>query len=243
MSTINIVFLVIVYLFVIAGFIKGFKQKTVRSAAFLSGVALAYFVGVPLSNVLMYTPFCNETITGLFLRNIVDEGIFAQKLSTDLTEQTAQLSNGLSELKIPTIFHGLFISRVYYSAGSVRDALSTSFASTAILGTLFILFFIAGFVIVKIILKKTTGVLFSEDGNNLAGRIFGGIRGFLYASIILVGVMFVAVLVNQVLLRYGLLKFNNMLDSQLGLSDGAKFSLGKMYYNTAAALLNWISLI
>ena len=243
MSTINIIILTIVVAFALFGFIKGFKQKTVRSIAFFAGILVAYFVGVPLSNALMYTPFCNETITGLFLRNIADEGFLAQKLSTDLTSQTAQLSNGLSELKIPTLFHGFFISRVYYSAGSVRDAIATSFASATILGILFLAFFLITFIIVRIIVKKTTGTLFSENGNNLAGRIFGSLRGIIYASILFIGLMFLATLTNQVLLRYGILGLNDFLNEQLGLSDGVRFSLGKMYYNTAAALLNWISLI
>ena len=243
MSIINIVCLTIVSVFILFGFIKGFKQKTVRSIAFFGALAVAFFVGVPLSNALMYTKFGNETVTGWFLRNIEDSGLLAQVLSTDLTEQTAQLSNGLTELQIPTFFHGLFISRVYYSLGSVRDAIATSFASSAILGFFFTVFFLLTFFIIKYILKKTTSVLFTENGNNFAGRVFGAIRGFIYSSLIIIGLMFIVVLVNQVLLRYGLVELNNFLDKQLSLSNGSKFSLAKFYYNAAAILLNWISLI
>ena len=242
MTTTNLICLIIVSVFALFGFAKGFKQKTIRTAAFFSGLIVAYFVGVPLSNAIMYTPFGNETVTGWFLRNIEETDAMIQHLSTDLSQQSLELSTGLSELKIPTIFHGFFISRVYNSSSNVRDAIATSFASSSFLALFSFIFFTATFIIVKVVLKKTTATIFSENGNNFAGRVFGAIRGFVYASILIIGVMFIMVLVNQVMLRNGFDVFNNFLNEQLGLNDGTRYSLGKMYYNTSAALLNWISL-
>ena len=242
MTTTNIICLVIVSIFSIFGFAKGFKQKTIRTAAFLGGILVAYFVGVPLSNALMHTPFGNETVTGWYLKNIEEATVMLEKLSTDLSKQSLQISTGLSELKIPTIFHGFFISRVYNSSSNVRDAIATSFASSTILGVFFILFFISTFIIIKLVLKKTTAVIFSENGNNFVGRIFGALRGFVYASLLIISIMFIMVLINQIMLRNGFQGFNNFLNDQLGLNDGTRYSLGKMYYNSAAALLNWISL-
>lgn len=243
MTTTNIVFLVIVLLFSIFGFIKGFKKKTIRTAALISGLIVAYFVGVPLSNMIMYTPFGNETVTGWFLKNIDETSIMIEKVSIDLSQQTSQISSGLSELKIPTLFHGFFISRVFNTSSTVRDAIATSFASSTFLAFFTIIFFIATYITIKLILKKTTDFMFSEDGNNLLGRVFGAIRGFVYASLLIIALMFIVVLINQIMIRNGSLALNNFLDSQLGLSSGSSFSLGKLYYNTAAALLNWISLI
>lgn len=243
MSVINLFCLLVVSILVLFGFIRGFRQKTIRTAAFFTGLVSVIFLANPISNLIMRSIIGSDWLTGLYLKNIDSSDVMTVILNDDLTSNSNVLSLGLEELNIPSIFHGFFISNVFISNSSVRVALASSFANSTILLFFIILLFSITFFLIRLFLKKATDTVFGEKGNNFAGRIFGALRGFAYATIILVGLMFIIVLINQIMITNSFLSLNNYLDAQLKLSDGKSYSLGKIYFNMAAALLNWISLI
>ena len=244
MSTFNLIILVIVSIFVLLGFLRGFQYKSLRSAAFFTGLIVAYFVGTPLSNLIMRTPLGYDFLTGAYLKNLDESSeVMTTLLNDDVTRQNNLLSLGLEEVKIPTLFHGFYISKVFITDSSVRVALASSFANMTIYLITLVLFFVGTFFIIRFFLKKVTDTFFGEKGNNLAGRLFGAVKGFAFASIIVTGLMFVIVLIDQIMVQNANLSFNDYLNKQFHLTDGRSYSLGKMYYNIALSLLNWISLI
>lgn len=237
--------IILLALALIWGFIRGFGKGTVKSLATYAGLACGYFVGVPVGRGLMNTTLGNEVLVSFYQGFLPSDGVFATPASLaefSSAEQTAYLSEGLTQLSFPTFFQGMFISKVTLTDGTVARALASSFAFYTLLAICCIVFFLIAYVLVRIIFGKISEVLFGEDGRNMLGRLAGGVKKVVTMGFTICALMVVMVLIDQLMLKAGNETLHTFLDTDLKLNDGSSFSIARMFYNTASALLNWISL-
>ena len=244
-SVIDIICFILLALALILGLIKGFGKGTVRSIANYSGLALAYFAGVPLSRQIIGNTkgIGNNFIFDLYFKSLPTTECFTKSLNgLDAIEKTDAMSAALGEIHIPTFFRGFFTSRALILDGSVGQALASSFTFLTITAICFLLLSLIAFILVKTILGKITGFVFGENGKNLLGRIAGMIKALVKTGFMILVVFAIIILINQFMIKADNTVLNDWLVNDLNLSDGSTFSIGRLFYNSANSVLNWISL-
>jgi len=247
MSTLTIVISILLILFGLFGFLKGFGKGTAKSLASEAGLAAGYFFGVPVARLLMNTGMGKSWLTGLYLGTIPSIDPFTKALETGSDSGSLQaankalLSEGLSTLGIPKFFQGMFLSHVVSYEADVRLALASSFAYWTLIAFFFLLFYLVVTLVLGKILSKAEGLVFGEDGKNFLGRLGGLVKGVLKGSGLILVLLVLLSLVNQLLMNAGNTVLNRWLVDDLAIEDGSKLSLGKFFYQTAEGLIGWVS--
>lgn len=243
-SLINIISLILLALALIWGFIKGFGKGTVKAIANYAGLALAYFGGIPLGQKLIsLRGIENHFIFDLYYKNLPTTDVFSLNMSSlTVQEKNQVMSKALSEMKFPTFTQGIFTSHALILDSSVAEALASSFTFLTVLAICFILLYLFAYILVRIILGKISGLVFGENGKNFLGRIAGMVKYIFKTGLTLLTIMAVIIFINQMMLKNSNTSLNDWLVEDLKLSDGNYFSIGRLIYNTAGSLLNWISL-
>lgn len=244
-SILDIICIVLLVAALIIGLFKGFGKGTVRSIANYSGLALAYFAGVPLSRQIIGNTngIGNNFIFDLYFKALPTTDSFSKSLAgLDAIAKTDAMSEALGEIKIPTFFRGFFTSRALILDGSVGQALASSFTFLTITAICFIILYLVAVVLVKVILGKITGMVFGENGKNLLGRVAGMIKYLVKAGFTILVLFAIVILVNQFMIKADNTALNDWLVNDLKLSDGGAFSIGRLFYNTTNSILNWISM-
>ncbi|MFA6861078.1 MAG: hypothetical protein WCR56_01680 [Bacilli bacterium] len=245
MGTIDIVILILLILAFLWGFIKGFGKHGVGRFAFLGGCLVGYFGGVPLARVVMSTSFGMDTLTSFYASKLPTTTSFTTVLTTDMTSDATQslMSTALTELKFPTFFQSMFITRATVLDKTVSSALGSSFAFWTLIGFFVLLFFLLTFFIIKAICSKKDGTtIFGENGKGFLGRIAGSVSKIVIMGIIIFALMLVIVLIDQLTYSKGITNVHDWLTSDLKLNDSSTFSIGRLFYNSAASFMNWITL-
>ena len=237
MSYINIALYVIIGLGAIFGFIKGFSHKRLQPFLFTAGGFAAYMFGVPLSRLLMNTRLGYDFLQNAYLSKIADEGVFSQVLAADYSEQ---IVTGLTELKVPKFFQGIFIPRVLDTSSTVRVALASSFANVTMIGICFAIIFLVVYFALFAILRPLWSTVFGEEGKNFIGRLFGIVVSLAKTVSCCLVILALISLVNQLLVKYNVQGLNDFLIKDLNMDNPESFSLGRFFYNTACSLLLWI---
>jgi|LAHS01.1.fsa_nt_gb hypothetical protein len=244
LGVIDYIVLILLIVGALVGFIRGFGKNTVRNLAFDSGLALGYFVGIPLSrNLVNIGSLYDHPLFKGYVSLIPESSTFQVSLKgLDAIDQSADMAAGLTEMHFPKFFQGIFISQAILLTSTVGDALASSFTFLTLSAICFVVLFLVTYLVLRIILGKLNDLLFGEDGRNVLGRIAGAIRGMVdvgFAALVLLALL---VLVDQLMVRNGNTALHALLESDLKLSDGSYFSIGRLFYNTASSLLAWISL-
>lgn len=242
MSILDIVIFALLGLAFILGLIKGFGNKGINSVANAAGILLAYFAGIPVARALMNTTLGYSTLTGFYESKLPTTGVFTETLSTDLFTRNSQLSSGLSALHIPSFFQGIFVNRVTVPTDNVSKALSSSFAFLTLIAIFFILFYLVGFLLIKLILGKIRDTVFGEGGKSFIGRLSEGLVDIVRMSLFIFVVFFLLLLVDNLMVKNGNNTLDNFFIDQLKLSDSSSFGVGRIFYNAADSFLKWISL-
>lgn len=242
MSIIDIVLLVILVLAALSGFIKGFGKSSLKIFAFLFALAAAYFFGIPLARGLMGTA-AGSGLTGLYLKNVPDTGIFVSSLvGVESDVQQALLSQGFAEMHFPAFFRGFFISGVFDMTADVRTAVASSFSYYTLVLIFFFVFLILFSVLLHLLFKIIAEPILGEDGKGIVGRLLGLVKHVFFAGLDILIVMAVLVFIDQLLMRADIMGLHDWLAGQLGLGT-SNFSLGRLFYDTAYAFLGWITQI
>lgn len=243
-SLIDVICIVLLVLALIIGFITGFPKGTVKSIANYSGLALAYFAGVPVARAIVPTnSISSNFIFDLYYKALPTTDAFTVNIAgMSQIEQVNSMSKALTEMKFPTFFHGFFTSRALVLDGTVSQALASSFTFLTITALCFILLYLVAYILVKAILGKITGLVFGENGKNLLGRLAGMIKCLVSIGFTVLVCMAILITVNQLMINSGNTVLNDWLVEDLRLSDGSTFSIGRLFYNSANSILNWISL-
>lgn len=240
MGIIDIVILVLLLLSVILGLIKGFSKK--RITPYLMGISafVAYMGGIPLSRALMNSSLGYDMLQGKYYELLPVTDAFTQSVMTDESSRITQFKSALSELKIPSFFQGMFISRVMDNTGSVATALASSFANLTLITICFTVIFLLCFIILSCIMKPIWNTIFGENGKGFVGRLFGALFTAFKTVALIIVVLWLVTLVDQVMLKYDNDTLHTFLVSDLSLEDTSHFSIGRFFYETASSFSAWI---
>lgn len=243
-SIIDIVAIAVLAIALIIGLLKGFGKGTVKTIASYCGLGLAYFAGSPTANgIINMTGVSNNFIFDLYFQNLPTSDAFTQNMSSmSALEKTDAMAKAMTELKIPTFFQGFFTNRAMVLDSTVGEALASSFTFFTITALSFVILYLLAYILVRVILGKISNAVFGEDGKNALGRIAGMIKHVVKGAFLLIGVMSVIVFIDQMMIKSGNTSLNDWIVEDLRLTDGNSISLGRILYNTASSLLNWISL-
>lgn len=243
MSIIDIIIYSLLILFIIIGFIKGFTMKRINWFLTLTSFTLAFLLGIPLARLIMNTNIGNGWLQTLICDALPNEGVFIENLSNESAQATIQLQNGLSILKIPKIFHQLFIDEVLEFSLTVKDALSSSIAFLILIAVAVIFIAIVILILLFAIIKPTWKKLFGENGKNIMGRFAGMLTGLIKLCLLLVIVFSLVNIVDTLMLTFKVDAFHLWLSKQLYLDKPESFSIGKLFYHATSWLWGWISTI
>ncbi len=241
MGILDIIILVLLVLSAIFGFIKGFGKSSLRRFAFLFALAAAYFIGIPCARGLMGTNIGGDWLLGLY-RNVIPEGdIFEQSLAgLSYQAQSDLLSQALGEMNFPSFFRGFFISGAFDLHSDVGNALASSFSYYTLIAVFFLVFLIVFSLVLNLLFRLIAEPILGEDGKGIVGRILGLLKRVFYTSLQLLVLMAIVVFIDQLLLRSDIFALHDFLFEDLGLGTG-EFSIGRVFYDTAYALLGWVS--
>lgn len=243
MGVLNWILLVLLILAFVWGFIRGYKSS-MGKIIFIVSILVGVYAGIPIGISVMNSSFGQVTLTNFYASKLPTSEIFNKSLvGMELVDKNNLIYQGFSEIHFNKFFAGFFVSKCVLLNDTVKMAIASSFSYYTIVGGFFLLFVLIPVIVLNIIyslLKKVSP--FGEDGKNMLGRIAGGIKMIIYASLIYYGLMFVVVLIDQIMVKNGGYVINNFLIKDLRLDDGSAFSLAKLFYNYSVSLLNWISL-
>ena len=241
MSVIDIVLLVLLVLSAVFGFVKGFGKSSLKFFRFLLAVVASYFIGVPIARGLMQTALGGEWLVGLYENAIPQTGIFIETIGdASSSMQQAMLSQGLGELGFPSFFRGFFLSGCCLMDGTVSRALASSFSYYTLILVFFVLFLVLFSIVLHFLFKLLAEPILGENGKGIIGRILGMVKKVVQTSLSLLVVMAIVVFIDELLLNADITGMHDWLFTDLGLGNGG-FSLARMFYDTAHALLGWIS--
>ena len=243
MGIIDWVILALIVISAVWGLMRGFGHSSLKRWAFLLGLVAAYYIGVPIARGLMDTGFGNDWLTGLYAGLLPEEGAFAESLAgLSAASQEALMSTALTELGCPTFIQGFVTTRAVIVDGTVQTALASSFAYWTLLAASFIIFFLVCYFILNFLFKLIAEPLLGENGKGIVGRILGLVKSVAKTTLLIIIVMIVFVFVDQIMLNMGDSTLHDWIDSDLALNTSS-FSLGRLFHDTAASLLSWISLL
>jgi hypothetical protein len=224
--------------------IRGFPKSHLSSFASSAGFLLAYYVGGPVSTALMGSDFGGYWLTERYASLLPSSSPFTDALSSDYATRTSQLSSGLTSLSFPKFFQGIFINRVMDVSSDVAHGLASSFSYfTILIGSYLILYLLTFFLIRLIFAPLWSGLAFGENGKSLLGRLAGVIYSSAKGVFFLFAIALVVSLIDNLMLKAGNSSFHSLLVEQLSLDDPSRYSLGRLFYNSADALWQWINLI
>lgn len=243
MSILDIIILVLLVLSAVFGFIKGFGKSSLKRFAFLFALAASYFIGIPIARALCGSVVGTEWLGNLYLSHIPEEGVFLTSLSGLGAEaQYDLLSEGLGAMNFPSFFRGFFISGAFDTTSTVRVAIASSFSYYTLILIVFVLFFILFSIVLNFLFKLIAEPILGEDGKGILGRILGMVKRVFFTGLHLLILMAIIVFIDQMMIRFDNFALHDWLFEDLGLGTGS-FSLGRLLYDTANALLGWISQI
>ena len=245
MGVIDIIILIILVIAIVLGMLKGYKGKLAILFAFSMGILLAYFVGIPVARGLMKTAVGNEWLLGAYLNKLPTDAPFDVSLiDKDIIEINSLLSEGLTKLKVPTFIQGFVVSHYTVSDSTVAFALASAFSYLTLIGICVVFFFLLAYIVTRLIFRALFKKInpFGENGKNILGRIAGALSKVVLFSVAIFGLMFVVVLINQLMIKFDHYSFNTWLVNDLKIDEPNKFSLGKIFFQTANSLLGWINL-
>ncbi len=241
MGVIDWIILILILISALFGFFRGFGHSSLKRWAFLIGLVLAYFIGIPAARGLMSTGV-GDWVTGLYSGVVSTEGAFAESLAgLSATQQDALMATALTEMGWPTFFQGFVTTNAVVLDETVNVALASSFAYWTLIGVLFLVFFLVCSLILNFLFKLIAEPLLGEKGKGIVGRILGIAKGVAKTSLSIIIIMVIVVFIDQLMMNFGNTAFHDWIDSDLYLNTSS-FSLGRLFYDTAASLLAWISL-
>lgn len=244
-GVIDLIIVIFLCLGAVLGFIKGFKKSHLTSFASSCGFLVCYLLGGPIARAIANTDVVSYNLEEAYSSILPSTDTFTALVSTDLETRQSQFAAGLTEMNFPTIFQGIFITRVTDISGDVSHALASSFAYLTVIAITYLVLYLLTFFLVKGLLSPlwNEGSLFGENGKTIPGRICGLIRGVASSAYTLLVLFLVLILINNLMVKAGNTSLNDWLVDDLPLEDPSLFSLGRLFYNTAQSFWGWIPLL
>ena len=237
---ISVVFLLIILLYVIRGFKKGFINTVLKFLKGLISLVVAIIVAKPLANFLFTTPVGEFFITKLNDGFVSKGEIF----NTIITSENKDLiiSGVLTEMNIPT-FISNFISSYISSLIVVEEnvTIAHAFATSLTQFILIVIGFLAAFVVTLIlvfiiskIFKVIENLPIVGALNRLVGGVFSGLIGLFIVSLITFLISLILPFSNE---------FASWYSSTIMLDDPNTFTFAKFIYenNFIAKLIELIN--
>jgi hypothetical protein len=245
-GTLDYIILGILALAFLVGFCLGYGKHGPKRLCFIAAFLAAYFFGTMIADALMRTRLGYDMMVNAFVGVFPNDAAFQASLSgISSSAQQALMGKALSEINVPVFFQSFVTTRATMMDTTVRVALASGISFWILAGIFFVVLFVLVFIVLDRIFSgngKDRVGLFGENGTSLFGRLAGGVHWVMKGTILLFLLMLVVVFISQMMASRGLPVLQDYLEKVLDLENGNSYSPAQLFYNTAATLLNWITL-
>lgn len=249
MTILDWVILGLLALAAIFGFIKGIKGKLSTKLGWLGGFIITTLFFAMLANFLLNKTQLGEwgmdKFNTILLDAAKDNDTILPYLTMNYQDALADseigqnidstLASCLGVITIPKYFASLFISKIYYTSGTVSQALSSGlFAEIVYLIVYALLFIISSIiltVILKFILKARKG-----DGKGIGDRLMG-----MLTKVLMMGVVIFAVALVATAVSIYVEPLNTWLIEQTSYNSGT-VTISGYFYKYAWEIINMVKL-
>mgnify|MGYP000979486039 CR=1 FL=1 len=227
MGKIDLAIIIIILLFTLIGFAKGFMKQVLSVANWLLGLIGSFLLIKPFSALLSKTEI-SASINNKVADWIATKGDTFNQL-VDYNRVDEQLAEAISELGLPK-FIASAITGGFHMTGAEGDitlaeALAPTLGSVILSVIAFILLFIILIILLKIIFKFLNSI-FDDGVLGVVNKLLGGVLGLLKGAVMVSLIMLLLSVLSGII--PGL---NNFLIADLRLeSEG--FGIGKFFYES-----------
>ncbi len=225
---IDIAIVLVVVLFLVIGWKKGFLLKVIDMASSIFGLIASILLARPFSNVIRpwIGPTLETNINDYLYSRLTEIGIVA----TDLTE--GNLRDALTQMSLPDFMVDWIINSIDPNAvaTTIVDAIAPLILSLALLVISFIILFFGSmivFFLLKILAKGITSIPIIKYIDKVLGLLFG----LLKVALLVYVLMFVLALLINIPAINNLIYAFLEKDMFLGSEQDGVFSLAKYLYN------------
>jgi len=227
MGKIDLVIYILILLFTLIGYSKGFMKQVLSTANWLVALIGAFVFVKPFSSLMLKT-----TLSTNVNNNIADwistKGPSFSVLF-DNDNATSQLTDAIGDLGLPKFISSIIANQVDFSeiaeSITLAEVLAPSIGNIVMNIISFVLLFFILFVLLKLIIALVN-IVFEGGVLGIFNRLLGGALGFLKAA------LFISILMLVLSILSGVIpSINQFIVADLGLdSDG--FSIGKYFYES-----------
>jgi hypothetical protein len=225
-GVIDIAIIVITILFLILGFKNGFIKEVAGIGAFVGALVLAYF----LTDIIRQT-FINLTGLNVLLFDQLNSALFSNNPSFDfvidpaIPNLNALLTTELVGLGIPEFIAAPLVVDLVQFNGTLGQALATALTNAILFALGYVVTFILGWLILKVILAQFVKLTEKIKLFKLLDSILGLGMGVIRASIVIGGGLLIAGL-----LSLAIPDIQTFLNQDLALLEPEKISIGKIAF-------------
>lgn len=225
MGKIDIAIYLILALFLILGFMKGFMKQILSVANWLISLIGAFTLTKPFTNLLVSTPLATDINTKI-LDWISKQGeIFTVPFNA--SDSSTQLSAAIQALGLPSFIANIVAGGVKIEAGAgevtLAQVLAPSIGRVIITIIAFILLFILLLIIMKLIIKLLN-VVFNTGILGVINKILGGVLGLIKGLVLICLLMLLVSVLSSVI--------PSINEFVVGDLPQEGFSIARMFYDT-----------
>lgn len=245
MTLLDWIILAILVIAGILGLIFGAKKRITRKLGWLVGFVIATMFYAMLTNVILSNTPLGETGASYF-RNImianVSESNTLAILNSSYSDVIAidgaqsYLATGMTSIGIPKFFASYFITKIYFTSGTVAMALGSGIcAAIAYVVTYVILYFVSALLVTILLRFLLKG---KEDGKvGIIDRIAGLTLRIIEASVTILSIMLMVIGIS-----YAVPSLNEWMVTQTNFGSGT-VTLSGIFYNLAWQIINAFKLL
>lgn len=231
----DIVILIIVLLFGIAGLVRGFLKQILSVANGLVSIIISCLILTPATNLAMNTPL-GDMVNDKVLEVVVEKYPQTAEVPLSLIEETEDMSivfeeAGLSKIASKIACEFINLDKVSSDA-YLSDAIAEGIGHLVLSGILFVVLFIVILILIKVLIRVLDSLV--DNGilkfvNKTLGLLLGIAKGAILVCIV--------VLVMSILARY-VTSINDFVIKEFALNS-ENFSIAKYLYENNPLVLIW----
>lgn len=245
MSILDWIILIILVIVGTLGFIFGAKKRLIKKIGWLGGFVIAFLFYSMLANLIISKTPLGEAGANFFSEKMLSQangdGNMTAILNSNYQNVVSQaggydtLTKGLTAMNVPGFFASYFISKIFYTTGTVSMALGSGVVGAIAYPVTFIVLYIVSSLVLVLVLKFLTG---ADDGKvGIADRIGGVLLRVAEVSITLLILMMVLIGIS-----YAAPPMDAWLREQVHFDDGT-VTIASVYYRVAWQIINAFKLL
>lgn len=231
----------------IFGFMTGIKKKLSKKLGWLGGFVIATLFYAMLANFILSKTSLGEWGMNQFDGILMEKGQDSeslQYLSMNYQDAMTNKAEGydfdstmascLGVVGIPSIFASFFMSKIYYTTGTVSQALASGIFESIAYGVVYLVLYFVSSLILVAIFNWLLGV--NKGGKGVGDRLMGMLVKVLWMSVTILTIMFVMTLIGTYVES-----FNTWLVEQVGYGSG-NVTISGIFYNLSWQIINMFRL-